>query len=142
MSHADASAASTGRALAAPALAAGLGLGAAALLHVRDPHGAGSYGFCPFQSLTGLPCPGCGGLRAINDLTRGDVVAAIRSYALAVVVVVAGIVLWCVWTVRRASGDTTARMVSLSTTSGLAVLLAFGVFGVLRVTPWGAWLAP
>ena len=142
MSPADAPAASARRALAAPALAAGLGLAAAALLHVRDPHGSGSYGFCPFLSLTGLPCPGCGGLRAVNDLTRGDVVAALSSNALAVLVVAATVVLWCVWAVRRASGDTTARMVSLSTTSGLAVLLAFGVFGVLRVTPWGAWLAP
>ena len=48
--------------------------GAAVLLHLRDPHEQGSYGFCPFLALTGHPCPGLRGLRAVNDLTHGDVV--------------------------------------------------------------------
>ena len=47
-----------------PALVGAVGVAAAALLHFRDPHGTGSYGFCPFLALTGKPCPGCGGLRA------------------------------------------------------------------------------
>ncbi|MFI2707066.1 DUF2752 domain-containing protein, partial [Nocardioides sp. CER28] len=47
------------------------GLGAATLaLYLRDPHQRGSWGVCPL-SLAGIYCPGCGGLRAVNDLTHG-----------------------------------------------------------------------
>lgn len=132
----------TGRALLGPALTATLGLGAGALLHARDPHDSGAYGFCPFHRLTGMPCPGCGGLRAVNDLTRGDLAAAVGSNVLAVAMVVAAVVLWIVWTVRRARGDHGAVMVSVGTTGGLLVLAVFVVFGVVRNTPWGTGLAP
>ena len=59
-------------------LAAGLSV-AVALLHVRDPHQSGSYGYCPWLLLTGTYCPGCGALRAVNDLTDGHVGAAPSS---------------------------------------------------------------
>jgi hypothetical protein len=131
-----------GSALAAPVAIGAAGLGAAALLRLRDPHDQGSYGFCPFQSLTGLPCPGCGGLRAVNDLTRGDVVAAISSNVLAVALVATLGVLWLVWFVRRARGRHDARFAAPSTRVLLVVLAVIAVFGVLRNTPWGAWLAP
>ena len=130
------------RALRTPLLLGAGGLGAAALLRLRDPHVSGSYGFCPFQSLTGLPCPGCGGLRAVNDLARGDVVAAAGSNAMAVALVVACAVLWVVWVARRAAGDSDAVLVRVTTGGALSVLAAFAAFGLLRVTPWGAWLAP
>lgn len=133
---------STRRALLAPALSGGVGLAAVALLHARDPHDQGSYGFCPFLSLTGLPCPGCGGLRAVNDLTRGDVVAAVSSNALAVVLVVGLAVLWAAWFVRRAGGRHGAPFTALSTRTAWLVLPVVAVFGVLRTTPWGSWLAP
>lgn len=128
--------------LRAPVLLGAAGLGAAALLRFRDPHDSGTYGFCPFQSLTGLPCPGCGGLRAINDLTRGDVVAAISSNVLAVVLVVTLGVLWVVWLARRASGQHQAAFAQLSTRAALLAVPVFIVFGVVRNTPWGSWLAP
>lgn len=119
-----------------------VGLGAAALLRLRDPHVTGSYGFCPFQSLTGQPCPGCGGLRAVNDLTRGDVTAAVSSNALAVGLVVGLVTLWTVWVVRRARGRHEAPLVTVSTRAAVAAVVLVAVFGVVRVTPWGSWLAP
>ncbi|MET0928949.1 MAG: DUF2752 domain-containing protein [Aeromicrobium sp.] len=128
--------------LRAPVLLGAAGLSAAALLRFRDPHDSGTYGFCPFESLTGLPCPGCGGLRAVNDLTRGDVVAAVSSNVLAVALVVSLAVLWAVWLVRRARGQHRARFAELSTRAALIAVPVFVVFGVFRNTPWGSWLAP
>jgi hypothetical protein len=128
--------------LRGPLLVGAAGVGVAALLRFRDPHESGTYGFCPFESLTGQPCPGCGGLRAVNDLTRGDVAAAVSSNALAVTLVVAAAVLWVVWLVRRWRGDRQAQLVVLSTRALLVVVPLIVVFGVLRVTPWGSWLAP
>lgn len=119
-----------------------LGLGVMALLRLRDPHSSGSYGFCPFQSLTGQPCPGCGGLRAVNDLTHGEVASAVSSNALAVVLVATLVVLWIVWTVRRARGQRDAAMATITTGAALVILPLAVVFGILRVTPWGSWLAP
>src|SRR5680860_987871 len=67
------------RRIKAPTLVAGAVVGASLLLHLRDPHESGSWGFCPWLLLTGTYCPGCGGLRAVNDLTRGDIPAAASS---------------------------------------------------------------
>ena len=61
------------------------GLGLATLaLHLRDPHVGGSWGICPSAAM-GFWCPGCGGLRAVNDLTHGEFVSAASSNLLLVV---------------------------------------------------------
>jgi hypothetical protein len=124
-----------------PALVGAIGLGAATLLHFHDPHSSGSYGYCPFLALTGKPCPGCGGLRAVNDLTRGDFVGAVSSNILAVALVATLAIAWGLWVVRRAGGRGN-RMIVLSARTGYAVLALIVVFGVVRNTPWGSWLAP
>lgn len=124
-----------------PALVGAAGLGASAMLRLHDPHDPGSYGLCPFLAITGHPCPGCGGLRAVNDLTHGDVGAAIGSNLLAVGVVVFLVVAWAAWTLRRARG-TDARMLVMSDRALVLVLVTALVFGIARNTPWGAGLAP
>ncbi len=63
-------------------------------LHLRDPHESGSWGFCPWQVVTGTSCPGCGGLRAVNDLTRGELAAAASSNLLFVSVIPLAVWLW------------------------------------------------
>ena len=108
---------------------------------MRDPHVAGSYGFCPFLAVTGLPCAGCGGLRAIHDLAVGDPAAALASNAAAVVLVVLVAVAWVVWTMRRLAGHDVAA-VDLRSRTVLVGTAAFVLFGVLRWTPWGAALGP
>lgn len=134
--------------LRAPLLVGAAGLGAAVLVRLRDPHRAGSYGYCPFHALTGLWCPGCGGLRAANDLTRLDVGAALGSNAAAVVVIVGAVVLYALWVGgswrRRAGGADGRRAASalFSPAVAVAAFAAIGVFTVLRNTPWGAALAP
>lgn len=128
-------------ALRAPAL---VGLGGAAatlLLWARDPSASGSYGLCPFLAITGQPCPGCGGLRAVHALAHGDVVAALSSNVLAVVLVVIMAAAWLRWVVRRARGGD-EPMLLVRSGPALVILAVVVVFGIARVTPWGSWLAP
>ncbi len=131
----------TAATLRAPALVGAAGLGAAVLLHLHDPHDSGSYGYCPFLQLTGKPCPGCGGLRAVNDLTRGDFVGAVSSNVLAVALVAGLAVAWLLWVVRRLRGKV-GPMIVLELQGGLALVAVVLAFGVVRNTPWGSWLAP
>ncbi|MGN6413320.1 DUF2752 domain-containing protein [Flexivirga sp.] len=128
------------RRIRGPLLAAVGGAGAMTLLHFYDPHRSGSYGFCPFLSLTGAPCPLCGGLRAMNDLTRGRVGDALTSNAAAVFILVVGTALIVRWLMRRARGDAAAVLLTtpkVPTAIFATVMIAFTVF---RWTPWGHWL--
>jgi hypothetical protein len=133
----------TGRAalLREPMLVAAAGVGALGLLHVHDPHQLGSYGYCPFLLLTGHPCPACGGLRAMNNLTNGDVVGALSSNAMAVVLLAVMGVAWVVWFYRRWRGRP-IPLLAIDSPVLWGLVAAFGVFGVFRWTPWGAWFLP
>jgi hypothetical protein len=42
-----------------------------------DARHSGLFPACPFFSLTGLYCPGCGSQRAVSSLLHGDVMQAI-----------------------------------------------------------------
>jgi hypothetical protein len=131
-----------GRRVTAPlVLAAGV-LGVSVLLHVRDPHRSGSWGYCPWLLLTGTYCPGCGGLRAVNDLTHGELRAAASSNLLFVLSVPFVGAWWSRWTLDRWRG--TLRHVDSRLQLRLAmVFLGVAVgFAVLRNTGAGAWLAP
>ncbi|GAB3659088.1 hypothetical protein GCM10027596_16210 [Nocardioides korecus] len=112
-------------------------------LHLRDPHTSGSWGGCPWLALTGMYCPGCGGLRAVNDLTDGHVVAALSSNLVFVLSVPFLLVWWVRW-VRRAWTGAPAPVVSARTRTVViaGAVLVTVVFTVLRNTPAGAWLAP
>ena len=119
--------------LAAPGASLLAGLAALALLAVRDPHRSGSYGHCPFLELTGHPCPLCGGLRAFSDLIHGDLAGALRSNALAVLLVLGGGVGWVIWAGRRARGSGSERPPLTSDPRlGQPIAVAVVGFGVLR----------
>ncbi|TIC81012.1 DUF2752 domain-containing protein [Nocardioides sp. GY 10127] len=115
-------------------------------LHVRDPHDQGSWGLCPSAAL-GVWCPGCGGLRAVNDLTRGDVGAALSSNVLVVVLLPVAVVLLLMWTRDRWLGRPSplervpARLQRPLVVVTVAVLAAFTVLRNLPFGP-GEWLAP
>lgn len=124
----------------APVLLAAAVLLASLALHLRDPHRNGSWGFCPWLVLTGTQCPGCGGLRAVNDLTNGNFAAAASSNLLVVSAIPVAVVLWARW--LRDSWRGVTRRVSTRRAlvwCGLLVVLAVG-FAVLRNLPVGSWL--
>jgi hypothetical protein len=126
----------------APALVAGAVLGASVLLHLRDPHRGGSWGYCPWLLLTGTYCPGCGGLRAVNDLTDGRFAAAASSNLLLVGSLPLVLFFWGRWTADRWRGvsrHVTTRRAFVWSGVFLAVTVAFSV---LRNLPMGTWLAP
>ena len=62
-----------------------LALAGMAVLYAFDPRDAGNYPVCPFLSLTGCYCPGCGTLRALHRLVNGDAASALGYNPLAVV---------------------------------------------------------
>ena len=90
--------------LRGPLITGGLVGGLTIALHFRDPHASGSWGYCPFYALTGLYCPGCGGLRAVNDLTNGDLLGAASSNLVFVALVPLIVLWWVRWTGRAWSG--------------------------------------
>ena len=114
----------------APAAVGVAGATAVAALAVRDPHVPGSWGTCVFYDGTGLWCPGCGGLRAVNDLTHLDVAGALSSNAVAVVLVVLLAAWWGTWAWAALTRRTLPweRWVTPARVyAGLAVVLAFSV---------------
>jgi hypothetical protein len=129
--------------LRGPLLTAGLVAGLTIALHLRDPHESGSWGYCPWLQLTGHYCPGCGGLRAVNDLTNGDLLGAASSNLLFVAAVPLLVVWWLGWTRRAWTGGTASGSRSEHPGAWIALLVvAMVVFGVLRNVPAGSWLAP
>jgi len=129
------------RALGVPTLVAGVSVAAVALVHFHDPHAQGSYGICPFYALTGWWCPGCGGLRAMHNLTEGRILDSVHSNIFLLPLILGFTLWWGDWVVRRWRGRP-ARPFAMSRTTLAIVLTLLAVFTVLRNTPWGAWLAP
>src|SRR5438874_12841433 len=65
-------------------------LGAAPILALLPGH-AGLP--CPLRTLTGVPCPLCGGTTSVEDVFRGHVVAALQANPIGPAVVVAAVLL-------------------------------------------------
>lgn len=124
----------------APAITVGGLAAATAALHFRDPHSSGSYGYCP-SALLGISCPGCGGLRAVNDLTNLQLADAASSnllFVLALPLILFALVRWVGDEWRGVTRTTRPERMWLATTG---VVIALVVFTVLRNLP-GSWLAP
>lgn len=133
--------ASRWRRMVAPAAVLG-GIGAAALaLHLRDPHQQGSWGICPSAAL-GFWCPGCGGLRAVNDLGNLRLADAASSNLLFVASIPVLALVFALWARGRWTGTSwnpSERRTNVAVVALLALML---VFTVVRNTTAGSWLAP
>ncbi|MFF4797535.1 DUF2752 domain-containing protein [Streptomyces sp. NPDC001351] len=126
--------------LAVPAGVLAAVAGAFAYVGMVDPYQPGHYPVCPLYRLTGLYCPGCGGLRSAHSFIHGDFLAALQANALAVVGYLGFAVLWTVWVVRAARGrpfrlELRSRQLWVLGTLSL-------VFTVVRNLPFGGWLHP
>ena len=91
--------------LGAPLMVAAGTTLACAAIWVGDPTTPhGPLPVCPTKALLGIDCPGCGSLRMLYSLMHGDLVAAARFNALALVAV--GLLLWAyvAWTYGRVVG--------------------------------------
>ncbi|MFF3390479.1 DUF2752 domain-containing protein [Streptomyces sp. NPDC002669] len=131
---------SRARRLAVPAGVMALVVGAFGYVGTVDPNEPGHYPVCPLLRLTGLYCPGCGGLRSAHAVAHGDIAAALGSNALAVIGYAAFAVLWVVWTVRACRGRPMGLAVRPAVWWAIGAVLL--VFSVVRNLPFGSALAP
>lgn len=116
-------------------------LGACAVVAAVDPNQAGRYPTCPFKLATGLDCPGCGTLRAMHALTRGDLLLALDHNVLTVLLLPLLAWAWVGWLRHRRGTRREAPTLPPAVAMGLAA--TFTVFWVVRNLPWDAvaWLA-
>ena len=99
----------------------------AAVLHFYPPETHAFYPRCMLHSWTGLHCPGCGSLRALSALARGDITEALRSNLLLTLSIPAAIGLLGL---RRWLRGDWALLTSIPPWGwwiGLALVLGFGL---------------
>lgn len=116
--------------------AAAVVAGAACLtIALVDPSEPGRYPTCPFLALTGRWCPGCGTLRGLHHLLRGDVGAALGFNVLMVAAVPLLLWGWVAWVVPALRGPASFQLAR-------PVLVVVLAFWLARNLPWFDWLAP
>lgn len=128
------------RRLAVPLGVLGSVIAAFAYVGTVDPNEPGHYPACPLLQLTGVFCPGCGGLRSAHAFIHGDLTTALGANALAVVGYVLFAVLWTLWAARAARGRRLRIELGSAQLYGFGVLIA--LFTLVRNLPFGAWLHP
>ncbi|MEV7420334.1 DUF2752 domain-containing protein [Streptomyces sp. NPDC089919] len=106
-----------------------------------DPNQPGHYPVCPLLRLTGLLCPGCGGLRSAHAFAQGDLVTALGANAVAVAGYFAFAAFMILWLVRAARGRP-APQPALKPAHWWAIGALVLVFSVVRNLPFGSALAP
>lgn len=116
------------------------GAAGVATVALVDPNGASPYPTCPFLAVTGWWCPGCGTLRAVHALTRGDVAAAVDLNVLAVAVLPLLVLAWATWLRSTLGGGMTGRDLPRWVAPVVAVVVP--LFTLVRNLPVGSALAP
>ncbi|MGI5351820.1 DUF2752 domain-containing protein [Streptomyces sp. CA-250714] len=132
---------------AVPRLAAPLGslaVAGAAFGYVAavDPNQPGHYPACPFLTVTGLYCPGCGGLRSAHAAAHGELATALGANALAVLLFAALALGWLHWTARAVRARPYSFPVRLRAWHWWAAGVLVVAFTVVRNTPLGSGLTP
>lgn len=94
------------RAMRMPAATALVGFAGVGLVLAANPASESGMWLppCPFNAVTGLDCPGCGGTRVVGSLLHGDLPSALGYNALAVLLVPFFLWLWGAWVAGRWRG--------------------------------------
>lgn len=102
---------------------------------VADPTKPGSVlPACPFKTVTGWACPGCGSTRMLHTLVRGDLESAARYNIVALLMVPVLIWAWAAWASHQVGGP---RVPTWRPSPRLlwVALACWGLFAVLRNVP-------
>jgi len=112
-----------------------VGLG---LLFLFDPARHAFYPVCLFKKMTGYDCPGCGGLRSVHQLLRGDVGQAFRLNAM-VVIALPLLGFWAIRAAWRTTREDPSRKRPVLLYAWLLItgIILFGVVRNLPVWPFG-----
>ncbi|MFD6659137.1 DUF2752 domain-containing protein [Streptomyces parvus] len=114
--------------------------GAFAYVGTVDPNEPGHYPVCPLLKLTGVFCPGCGGLRSAHAFITGDLGAAFGANAIATAGYFLFAAVWVLWLVRAWRGK--PLRIGLAPAWWWGVGAALLIFTVVRNLPFGSALAP
>jgi hypothetical protein len=108
------------------------------VLLLFDPARHALYPMCVFKKVTGYDCPGCGGLRAMHHLLRGDIVGAFQLNAMAMVALPLTLA-WLVfyWRRRGQRQPLTGRKALWIVWAIALVLVLFGIVRNLPFWPFG-----
>lgn len=85
-------------------MAAGAGLVCAAVWFGDPTTPGGPLPVCPTKALLGIDCPGCGSMRMLYSVMHGDLLAAVKFNALAVLALVLLVFAFATWTYGRVIG--------------------------------------
>jgi len=104
-------------------------------LFIFEPGKSGFFPACPFRTLTGFTCPGCGATRGLHQLVHGHLVAAFMLNPLMVLAIP-----FLLYALLR---HTTTVMLELPVRHNtLGAKYIYGLFGIVllfwvfRNTPW------
>ena len=100
-----------------------------------DPNVSKAYPQCPLKALTGLDCPGCGGLRATHSLLHGDIAGAFDHNVVAAIFVPVMAYLIVRWVLQQF--DISIPSIRLPRWSAIAIPMLIVVFSVVRNIDWG-----
>lgn len=114
--------------------------GAFAYVGTVDPNEPGHYPACPLLQLTGILCPGCGGLRSAHAFIHGDLGAAFSANAIATVGYFLFAAVWGIWLARAWRGQ--PLRITLAPAWWWSVGAVLLIFTVVRNLPFGSSLAP
>ena len=121
--------------LGAVAAAALIVTAAVAVLFVFDPSTAGFFPVCALHEMTGLQCPGCGGLRAVHQLSHGHLAAAWRLNPMVIALLPVSLWLGLREAVRAVTGREWPGIVTRPL-FGWLLAGALVIFGILRNVPF------
>ncbi|MFW5417436.1 DUF2752 domain-containing protein [Nocardiopsis sp. CNT-189] len=131
-----------------PLLLGAAGLAGTVMVHFVDPNEPGHYPTCPWLTVTGTWCPGCGTMRAVHALSNFDIAGALEMNVFLVAMVPYLLYHYATWLygafrprTRPPRPWTRGRRI-LNAAWLWFLLVGIIAFWVLRNTPIGLFLAP